>query len=77
MGVRSVPAWLSNHLHQVHSCLIQNVFQEVSSENQMALTEYQFHYLTAKSVTSMMGSNPRAGVSKLIDQIQPNAGSYK
>ena len=57
--------------------MIQNVFPEVSSENQIALTEYQFHYLKAKSVTSMMGSNPRARVSKLIDQIQPNAGSYK
>ena len=24
-----------------------------------------------------MDSNPRAGVSKLVGQIQPNAGSYK
>ena len=47
VGVRSVPAGFSNHLQHVHSSMIQNVFQEVSSENQMALTEYQFRYLKA------------------------------
>ena len=45
--VWSVPAWFSSHLHHVHSRMIQNLFQELSSENQMAFTEYQFHYLKA------------------------------